>query len=252
MPVQYLPNKEEILASYEKAKAIDYRLATKNERISFIRYKKYVEEVFGLIEKKNPKKGLEDCLLYFKGDRAVCIFTSYVPEHGKMRTEDFIWALIIDIRYPEYPCFFTIPIKRTKHCLKRMIARAKALKNMVDNWQVCKEHTVDLQIVLVRGNKMHECSYVCPVGGYHNGIPRSIYTEMNEEDRKVLEKSFEAYQNYRDKEFEEGRDRIPQRALRAYGTNSAGYRKIKNLVPDIFNDLPYGENQHVDRVHVED
>lgn len=252
MPKQYLPPTEEVLRSYDDLYSIGFEQTTKSERISFLRYKKFVESVFATSRKKNIKKGLEDCLVYRQGQRIVCVFTSYVPEEGAMRENDFIWCLIVDLRYPTYPCFFTIPIRRTTNCLTRMFKRAKALKNMVDNWQTCPEHSVDLRIVLVEGGKMHESSYSCPVGGYHKGIPRWIYTDMLDEDRKVLELSFEAYQTYVDKEREAGHEHIPQRVLRAHGTTAAGYKKIKNKGPEVYNDSPHGENEHVDAPHTDD
>lgn len=213
MPKKQLPTKSDFLEAFED---IFRRFGAKHigaDSVMQIFVKPILQKL--LTSKRNKKIGVEDCIVYEKGDRMILGWSGYVRSIGGARDEDLGWVVMIDKRFPQIPCFFSFPMRRTgEGFLIRFKKWFKGFWEIVNHWHPsCPICHADPKIELVRGSEMHAVAYKCPNG---HVIPNtSVYRGISDESRIFMSKSFENYSKYRKREQEKGIFRTPSRFIRA-------------------------------------
>lgn len=234
MPKKVLPSIPGFKLFCDDEEKEGYKVLDREATKAILPYKISAEKLFNKHVKEN-QKGLQIVLRYFMDPFVALLLTTVTEEYGAKESDEG-WMLIIDLRFPRNPSFYSFPLRRTENFLKTFRQYAAAAKKRINTMPCCPECGTLLRIILIKSKdptrkNMHKYALVCPNKNYKHEKPpfHNFYLGMKDTDidRKFLESVFGRYDSYVSKEEEQGTDREADKMRRV--NRNKGKEKKTNI-----------------------
>ncbi len=226
---------EELIRSYfaRLYHQCGFRRLSKEETIKFVlQYQaKLAVTTSTKGKKKSIPKGKEGLQIVLRAETQlffVYILTTVDWNTGLIKDVDEGWVFIVDKRRPQTVCFHLKPLRRTQNYFDKISSVAEAEFNRIHTMPSCAEchHTYTIKLVkLAEGKYGYKIDCPNTTFKHKHTTAKNFYAHMGDTHRRVLEKSFEEYAAYQQRNEENGTPRKSSRDIRAKktkGSNQSG------------------------------